>query len=116
MANNLKTSIATRNAELNALAALAASGYIRVYDGTQPATPETAITTQNLLSVCRFGAPAFASAAGGIISANPITEDDDIAETGTAAWFRVLKSDGTTALWDGSVGSASADLILSATS
>jgi hypothetical protein len=112
MANNLKTSIVSRNAELNALAALANSGYIRIYDGSQPSTPETAVSTQVLLAELRFGATAFGSASGGIITANSITDDSDINATGTASWFRILESDGTTVLWDGSVGTSSADMIL----
>jgi hypothetical protein len=48
--------------------------------------------------------------------ANPVTEDSDINATDTATWFRVLASDGATALWDGSVGIADADLILNTTS
>jgi hypothetical protein len=116
MANNLKTSIVSRNAELNALAALANTGYIRIYDGSQPSTPETAVSTQTLLAELRFGATAFGSAASGVITANSITDDSDINATGTAAWFRVLESDGTTVLWDGSVGTSSADMILATVS
>jgi hypothetical protein len=116
MANNLKTSIVSRNAELNALATLANTGYIRVYDGSQPASPETAVSTQTLLAELRFGATAFGSAASGVITANAITDDSDINATGTASWFRVLESDGTTVLWDGSVGTSSADLILATVS
>jgi hypothetical protein len=116
MANNLKTSIVSRNAELNALAALANSGYIRIYDGSQPSTPETAVSTQTLLAELRFGATAFGGASGGIITANSITDDSDINATGTASWFRVLESDGTTVLWDGSVGTSSADMILATVS
>lgn len=112
MANNLKTSITSRNAALNALAPLANTGYLRIYDGSQPATPETAITSQNLLSTLRMNATAFGAAAAGVITANAITQDSSIAATGTAAWFRLFESDGTTVLWDGSVGTATADLIL----
>jgi hypothetical protein len=116
MANNLKTSIVSRNTELNALAALANSGYIRIYDGSQPATPETAVSTQTLLAELRFGATAFGSAATGVITANSITDDSDVNASGTASWFRVLESNGTTVLWDGSVGTASADMVLATTS
>jgi hypothetical protein len=107
----MKTSIVARNAELDALAALANSGYIRIYDGTQPATPETS-TSDTLLAELRFASTAFGSASGGIITANAITDDSDINASGTAAWFRVLKSDGTTVLWDGTVGTSGADMIL----
>src|SRR5881394_3123086 len=103
MANNLKTSIVARNAELDALAALANSGKLRIYDGTQPATPETAAGA-NLLAELTMNAAAFGAAASGVITAAAITADSDADATGTAAWYRLLKSDGTTVLWDGSVG------------
>jgi hypothetical protein len=32
--------------------------------------------------------------------------------TGTAAWFRLLKSDATTVLFDGTVGLSASDLIM----
>src|SRR5260221_10205792 len=72
------------------------NGYLRIYDGTQPATADTAITTQNLLSTLRFGATAFGGAANGVATANVITADPAAALSGTATWFRCLKSDGTT--------------------
>ncbi len=103
MALNTRTSIVARNAELNGLAALANSGKVRLYDGAQPATPETAISGQVLLAEWVLPNPAFGSAAGGVITANAVTAVNAII-SGTAAWFRVLQSDGTTALWDGSAG------------
>lgn len=115
MATNLKMSNAAVNAEADALAPLANTGYLRVYDGTQPATADTAVTTQVLLAELRFGATAFGASVAGVITANTITGDSAANATGTASWFRVLKSDGTTALWDGSVGTSGADLNLNST-
>jgi len=110
MANNLKTSIVSRNAELDALAVLANSGKLRIYDGSQPATPETAISGQNLLAELTMNATAFGAASGGVITAGAITSDTAADATGTASWYRLLKSDGTTVLWDGSVGTSGSDL------
>ena len=109
---NLKTSVIARNAQLDALGALANEGYLRIYDGTQPVNPESPSASGTLLSTCRFGTPAFGPAADGVLTANPIAQDGDIAANGNASWFRVLKSDGETVLWDGSVGVEKADLIL----
>jgi hypothetical protein len=103
------------NAEVDALTALLNNGYVRIYDGAQPANADTAITTQTLLAELRFGTPAFAAAVAGVATANAITADTDANATGTAAWFRALKSDGASAVLDGSVGTASADLILNST-
>jgi hypothetical protein len=114
MAINLKTSLVSRNAQLNALAALADGGFIRLYEGMQPAAPEIPPGGQ-LLSELRFSETAFGPANDGMIVANAIADDGDIKASGSATWFRVLKSDGATALWDGSVGTNSADLILATT-
>jgi hypothetical protein len=95
----LKRAIITRNAAGNAEAALANDGYVRVYSGTVPATPETA-ASGTLLAELRFSATAFGSASGGIFTANAITSDSNANNSGTAGWARVLKSDGTSAIWD----------------
>jgi hypothetical protein len=103
------------NTEANSLATLCNNGYLNIYDGTQPATADTAITTQNLLVTLRFSATAFPSASAGVLTANTITSGTAGA-TGTAAWFRVLESDNSTVVFDGSVGTATANLILPTTS
>jgi hypothetical protein len=112
MANNPKTAVAERNAALDASNAHLNNGYLEIYDGTQPTDADTAITTQNLLATCRFGATAFPAASGGSAAANAITSDPDAVRSGTPAWFRCYRSDGTTVVCDGSVGTSNADLIL----
>lgn len=116
MAKNATWSTAERNAMLNAIKSDFDSGYLRIYDGAQPAGPDTAIVSQVLLAELRFGATAFAAASGGALVANTITSDSDANATGTAAWFRCLKSDGSTALHDGTVGTSSANAIVATTS
>lgn len=107
----MKVAIATRNTELDSLAVLLNSGTIKIYTGSQPATPETA-ASGTLLGTLTFGATAFGASSGGVITANAITSDTTADATGTAGWFRALKSDGTTAVLDGSVGTSGADLNL----
>ena len=101
------------NAAADAVCVLANTGYLRIYDQSQPATADTAVGAQVLLAELRMNATAFGAASAGVATANAITADASANATGTATWFRVLKSDGTTTLWDGSVGTASANLILS---
>jgi len=113
MAANPKRSNTAASAAADAVSALLTNGYLRVYDGTQPATADTAITTQVLLAELRFNASAaFGAASNGVATANAITSDSSANATGTASWFRALKSDGTTAVYDGSVGTSAADLVL----
>lgn len=97
------------------LAAKLNNGYLRVYDGTQPVTADTAITTQVLLAELRWNATAFAAASLGVAVANAITGDASANASGLASWFRALKSDGTTVEFDGSVGTSNADMIMAST-
>lgn len=114
MANLLRMGNAAVNGEADALAPLCNTGYIRIYSvgSGRPATADTAISDQVLLAELRFGATAFPAANAGVLTANAITKDSAANATGTAAWFRVLKSDGTTALFDGECGTSASDLNL----
>lgn len=116
MANNLKLSSTAVNAEADALSDLLDNGYLRIYDGTQPANANTAITTQVLLAELRFNATAAPAASGGVLTMNAITQDSSADNTGTATWFRALKSDGSTVVFDGSASTSGADLNLGSTS
>ena len=106
---NPKLSIASRNLALNAaLDVLNTTGTIKGYDGTQPTDADTAIGAQVLLYTNTFGAPAWAAASAASKAANAITAANAVA-TGTTTWYRMLT--GATAVWDGSAGTASANLI-----
>ena len=116
MALNPKLSIAGANAAANATCALCNSGFFDIYDGTQPTTADTAIGAQVKLAGLTFGATAFGTASSGVATANAIGSDTDADATGTATWFRAYKSDHTTVVFDGSVGTATANLILASVS
>lgn len=116
MANNPKISSTAVNAQADALSDLLDNGYLRIYDGTQPANANTAVSTQVLLAELRFNATASAAASAGTLTMNAITQDSSANATGTATWFRALKSDGSTVVFDGSVGTSSCDINLGSTS
>lgn len=124
MANNPFFSDAAAKAAVDAVAALCNSGTLKIYTGSQPTDANTAVGAQTLLGTLTFSATAFgASSASGsagskvvTATANTITDDSSADATGTAAWFRVLKSDGTTIVFDGSVGTSGCDLNLASTS
>lgn len=112
MALNPKRSNAAVSAGGDAVCALLNTGYIRIYTGTQPSTADTALSGNTLLAELRFGSTAFGASSSGVSTANSITADSSADATGTAAWFRALKSDGSTVVFDGSVGTSSADMVL----
>lgn len=113
----IKQTTAVRNAQLDALSSQAGtSAKLRIYNGTRPANANTAITSQTMLVELTCNATAFAAAAsGGVLTANAIS-NGTAAATGTASWFRLWQSNGTTAIMDGDVSTAGADLNLNNTS
>jgi hypothetical protein len=111
MALNAKISDAAANAAADAVVDLLDGGKLLIYDGSQPADADTAVTDQTLLAELTFGTPAFGDASGGVATANAITQDSSANATGTATWFRVTTSEDA-AIFDGSVGTADANLVL----
>lgn len=106
-------SVALRNAQLDAITtAVGASGKIRIYSGTRPATGGTATTLLAELPCSAAFAPA---ASAGVLTVNTITSDSSADATGTASWFRVLTS-ANVAVIDGDVGTSGSDLNLNSVS
>ena len=114
MASNLKYSNGTRDAQQTGLITYAGSGsIIRLYDGTQPANANTAISTQTLL-VSLTVSGSFGTDSNGTITLGSVTSGTAVASS-TATFFRIVKSDGTTVVMDGSVGTSGADMNLNST-
>jgi len=115
MALGIKASI--RSSMLDAITAAAgASALLRIYDGTRPATGGTATTLLAQLTCNSTFAPA---ASSGVLTLNSIASSLSAAATGTATWFRIVKSDGTTHVLDGAVSTIAAgtgDMQLDSTS
>src|SRR5215207_437787 len=91
---------ALRNAQLDEItAAVGASGKLRIYSGTRPATGGTETTVLAELALSATMAPA---ASGGVLTLNAITQDSSANASGTASWFRLMTS-ANAAVVDGSV-------------
>ena len=115
MASNLKYSNGTRDAQQNGLITYAGSAaIIHIYDGSQPANANTAISGQTLLVSLNVSG-SFGTDSNGTITMSSVTSATAVA-TGTASFFRITKSDNSTVVMDGSVGTSSADMILDNTS
>lgn len=101
-----------RNAMLDQIDTFANAGAgaakLRIYDGTRPATGGAATT---LLAELVMSDPAFAAAAAAVLTANAISDDTSADAPGTATWMRIVDSNNVV-VYDGSVGTAAADLIL----
>lgn len=105
---------ALRSARADAITTYAGgSALLRIYSGSRPATGGTATT---LLAELTCNATFAPGASSGVLTLNSITQDSSADATGTASWFRVVKSDGTTHVMDGDVGTSGSDLNLNTTS
>lgn len=116
----LTISIAARNAAADAVVDLIdagdGAGSLRIYDGTRPAGPDTAVTTQTLLAEIELADPAFGSASNGVAALDATSLSTTGEADGTATWFRILDAD-ETAILDGSVSTTGGggDLTLNTT-
>ena len=117
MANNPQFYDATVEAAVNAAAALLNSGFLEIWSGSQPALDGSLTGTK--LAKLTFGATAVASAtasAGTVTAAANAIGSASALATGTAGYFALLKSDDSTVVATGSVGTSGADLNLNSLS
>lgn len=115
MALNVKVSATSRNLGLDAAFDILNSGKLRIYDGTQPTDADTALSGNTLLADLALGATAFAAASAGSKVANAITSDSSADATGTASFHSLLTSANARRL-DGTVGTATHDLVVNTVS
>lgn len=91
----------TRDAQLSGIASdIGNAGLLRIYAGTRPAGPGSAVGSATLLAELTCGSP-FGTASGGTLTLGSITSAAATAD-GTAAWFRITTSGGTGKI-DGSI-------------
>ena len=111
MAELTKLSNRAANTAADAIGSTMDSGFVHIFDGTRPATADTA-STGVLLARLTLNADAFAASSTGRITANAISDDASADATGTATWFRVTNAATSQTMFDGDVGTAGANLNL----
>lgn len=112
MATSTRLSTAARNAATDAVTALIGSGgKLKIYSGAQPTNPNTALGSQVKLAELALSSTPFAAASSGTAAANAITSDSSADATGTASWFSITTS-ADVRVFEGSVGTSDANLIL----
>jgi hypothetical protein len=103
----------TRGGTINTRAGT--SAVIRIYSGSQPADADTA-ASGTLLATLTGNAGGFGTTSSeGVLTASAVTSANAVA-TGTAGWFRVLASDGTTVVFDGGCATSGEVMTMPSTS
>lgn len=93
-----------RNARLDVIeTTIGTAPLLRIYDGTPPANPGTALSGNNLLAECTLPSDWMAAASGGSKAKSGTWEDTSANATGTASFFRIYDSGGTTCHEQGTV-------------
>ena len=98
---------ATSRAEL--LETWLSGGTVKVYDGTRPATPDTAITAQVLLATFTLGSSA-GTVTLGVWTANSIASAL-VSADGSASWARIADSSGAV-IADADVGATGSGALM----
>ena len=83
------------------IGAIVANGYLNIYTGTKPASPQVA-ATGTLLANLNFALPAFAAFNNGSAYAGPIANDTSLPNSGIASYFRIFSRDNV-AIMDGDI-------------
>ncbi len=112
----IQLDVTSRNAVGDSITAqLGATPVLRFYSGTAPATVGTALSGNTLLAELPCSATPAPAAASGVVTFSAITTTNAVA-TGTASFFRIYKSDGTTAKIQGTVAVSGGDINLNTVS
>lgn len=108
----LQLSVAARNGRLDAIETEAGtSAILKIRTGAQPADCAAA-DSGTVLATLNLPSDWMAAAAGGTKAKSGTWQDASADAAGTAAHFRLYKSDGVTCVLQGSVGQGSGDLSL----
>lgn len=92
------------------------AGVIQIYSGVQPVNADTALSGNTLLASLTYSSTSYGAAAGGVITANAITDDSSADATGTASFARIATQTAGTDIFDCDVGTSGTTIILNTVS
>lgn len=102
-------SVAQQNARLDAMETEAgASPILKIFSGSLPANVAAA-RTGTILATLALPSDFMLAASGGSKAYNPTWSDNSADNAGTAGYFTLFKSDGTTACWQGNIAATGGD-------
>lgn len=103
------TTVAVKNTQLTTYNTIVgATGTIKIYNGTAPTNADTALSGNTLLLSLPCSA-TFGATGSGVFTVGAITPTN-VTTGGTASFFRVVASDGTTVVGQGTVAVSGGDM------
>jgi hypothetical protein len=96
----MKLATAERTALIDVIKTDLAGGFVGIYNGTQPANPNTALSGNTLLGTLPLNTPAGTTASGVLTIDVTGVSDTDADASGTPTFVRLYKSDHTTVVGD----------------
>jgi hypothetical protein len=112
----IQFSTEVRNARLDAIeTTTGTSAILKIRTGSAPSTCADA-DSGTVLATLNLPSDWMSAASGGVKTKNGTWEDTSADATGTAAHFRLYKSDGTTCVMQGTVGTSGSDMTVLSTS
>jgi len=112
----LQYSVAVANAKLDAIeTTVGTSAVLKIYTGSMPANVAAA-RTGTVLASLTLPSDWMAAASAGSKAKAGTWQDTSADNTGTAAYFTIFASDGTTAHIQGTVGVSGTDMIVDSVS
>jgi len=113
MTTTVSVASATRNAQADALARHLDSGSIKIYSGSVPATADTALSGNTLLASLPLQPTSAPAASSGTLTFDTTgLSDSDIDASGVASFYRSYRTDGTTVVTQGLVGTSGFSMTL----
>ena len=115
---NVRVADATRDVMMDAFddqCNLGTAAIITIYDGSQPADADTALTG-TLLATLTATAVMWGVSSNGVLTLAAVTDDSSAAATGTASHARILTQAAGATVFDCDVGTSATTIILNTVS
>ena len=104
-----------KNTMLNTISTAAgASATVVIYSGVVPAHADASLSGNTVLVTLPCSATFAPAASGGVLTANAITQTN-CGTSGTASFYRLIATGGSTVLAQGAVGTSGSDMNLNTT-
>lgn len=112
MSTTVSVAVDQRNDQADIIARALDGGSIKIYSGTPPANADASLSGNTLLAELALSPTSAPAASSGQLTFNTVSDDTSANNSGVATFYRTFKSDGTTVVTQGTVGTSGESLNL----